>query len=262
MASQLPPKQSQIGTGAWIFLSHSHKDFDKVREIRNELERRGHRPLMFFLKCLENDDALLPDLLKREISARQWFVLCDSPNAQASRWVREEMEMIEAMEGKVFEKVDLSKDLETELHKLVGISKRATVFLSYTTQDSAIAERIRAALERHDYRVWDDTSVGAGADWASAIRTAIDDAVNEGFVLLLLSPESVSSQWCHAATLHALQRAAQSARSNIIPVIIAPFDPSALTPQLRMIQWFDLTTGQFDERMEELIANMKTREME
>lgn len=139
MSSQLQRKQSENGTGAWIFLSHSHKDFEKVRGIRNELERRGHRPLMFFLKCLENDDALLPDLLKREISARQWFVLCDSPNAQSSRWVREEMEMIQAMEGKVFEKVDLSKDLETELHKLVGISKRATVFLSYARQGSAIA---------------------------------------------------------------------------------------------------------------------------
>jgi hypothetical protein len=39
-------------TGAWIFLSHSNKDFEKVREIRNDLEQLGHRPLMFFLKCL------------------------------------------------------------------------------------------------------------------------------------------------------------------------------------------------------------------
>jgi len=29
---------------------------EKVREIRNELERRGHNPLPFFLKCLEDDD--------------------------------------------------------------------------------------------------------------------------------------------------------------------------------------------------------------
>ena len=26
--------------GAWIFLSHSHKDLDKVREVRNK-----HRPV-------------------------------------------------------------------------------------------------------------------------------------------------------------------------------------------------------------------------
>lgn len=30
--------------GAWIFVSHSHRDLEKVRRIRNELERRGHNP--------------------------------------------------------------------------------------------------------------------------------------------------------------------------------------------------------------------------
>ena len=35
---------------------HSHRDLEKVRRIRNELERRGHQPLLFFLKCLESED--------------------------------------------------------------------------------------------------------------------------------------------------------------------------------------------------------------
>ena len=62
------PKQE---SGAWIFLSHSHLDLEKVRYIRNQLELRGHNPLIFFLKCLEDDNALLPDLIRQEISARQ-----------------------------------------------------------------------------------------------------------------------------------------------------------------------------------------------
>ncbi len=45
-------------SGAWIFVSPSHRDLEQVRQIRNELERRGHHPLLF-LKCLA-DDALLP----------------------------------------------------------------------------------------------------------------------------------------------------------------------------------------------------------
>jgi hypothetical protein len=36
--------------------SHSHRNLEKVRRIRNELKRRGHNPLLFFLKCLEADD--------------------------------------------------------------------------------------------------------------------------------------------------------------------------------------------------------------
>ena len=68
--------------GAWIFFSHSHRDLEKVRRIRNELERRGHNPLLFFLKCLEADDARLPELIRDEIKARTFFVLC---NTRASR---------------------------------------------------------------------------------------------------------------------------------------------------------------------------------
>lgn len=46
--------------GAWIFVSHSHHDLEKVRQIRNYLESRGHNPLLFYLKCLTNNDARLP----------------------------------------------------------------------------------------------------------------------------------------------------------------------------------------------------------
>ena len=56
---------------------------EQVRPIRNELERRGHNPLLFFLKCLEDDDARLPELTREEIQARAWFILCDSLNAKS-----------------------------------------------------------------------------------------------------------------------------------------------------------------------------------
>ena len=105
MPNETNQQSEATGEGAWVFLSHSNKDFEKVREIRNELERQGRKPLMFFLKCLESGDARLTELLKQEIAARHWFILCDSPNAQASKWVQEEVAMIQAMEGKVFKKL-------------------------------------------------------------------------------------------------------------------------------------------------------------
>jgi hypothetical protein len=36
-----------------VFLSHYHHDYEKVRVVRDLLEKEGFRPLMFFLKCLE-----------------------------------------------------------------------------------------------------------------------------------------------------------------------------------------------------------------
>ena len=40
---------------AQMCVSHLHRDLEQVRPIRNELERRGHHPLRFFLKCLEDE---------------------------------------------------------------------------------------------------------------------------------------------------------------------------------------------------------------
>lgn len=64
--------------GAWIFVSHSLRDLEKVRRIRNELERRGRNPLLFFLKCLEADDARPPELIRDESKASTFFVLCNT----------------------------------------------------------------------------------------------------------------------------------------------------------------------------------------
>lgn len=165
---------------------------------------------------------------------------------------------------KGFQKIDLTKGLETELHKLVELSKRATVFLSYARKDQEIAERIRRALLLHDYRVWfDAASLGTSeGDFVSVIQRAIDEAVARGFVLVLLSPDSLASQWCKHETEYALQLAARSQRSNVIPVIVAPFAREALPLQLTNLQWFDITKGRFEERMEELIRNLKARDME
>jgi hypothetical protein len=249
-------KTIDLPSGAWIFLFHSNKDFERVREIRNELEKRGHKPIMFYLKCLENDNAMLPDLLRREIAAREWFILCDSPNAQASQYVRDEVELIKSMEGKAFEVVDLSKGLQTELHKLIRITKRATVFLSYAHADASAAKRFRQALVKHDYRVWTDENLQP----ASETRTALEEAAKHGFVLVLLSHSLLQSKYCQSEISHALQ-----IQGNIIPVTIDAIDWSELPPPIQYIsylQFFDLTTGPFDERIEELIRNLKTREIE
>jgi hypothetical protein len=253
------PKGS--GEGAWIFLSHSNKDFEKVREIRNELEKRGHKPLMFFLKCLESEDARLPDLLKQEIAARQWFLLCDSPNAKASKWVQDEVAMIQAMEGKVVRTVDLEKELEGELHKVVELAKRATVFLSYAQADQEMAARIRDVLLKHGYSVWFDR-----VSWANESTSALDEAVARGFVLVLMSPASLKNKTCESEIEYAVEANRRTRRSNIFPVVISPFSReehnTVIGYLLSSIQWLDLTKVTFDKGMEELMGVLKSREME
>jgi len=249
-------------SGAWIFLSHSHKDLEKVRFIRNELERRGHNPLIFFLKCLEDDNAELPDLIRREIAARQWFILCKSSNSDKSRWVQEEIEMIQTLEDKSFEIVDLNSSLEKQLYKIAGLLKRATVFVSYSHSDEAIANRIINYLIKADYSVWQPEDIGTDMFLSDILNQGIEDAVQNGFMLLLLSESYIQSRWCRYDAITALNYAASYKRSNIIPVKISQIvDWGALPREFREFYCFDLTLGSFNERMDELIRALKTREM-
>lgn len=90
-----------------IFLSHSSLDYEKVRKIRNAFEEAGCKPIMFHLKCLErSDDEEVFGLLKREIDAREWFVLCKSKNADSSKWVRQEMNYVRQRKAPYVAQID------------------------------------------------------------------------------------------------------------------------------------------------------------
>jgi len=62
-------KDSELKEGAWSFVSHSHRELEKVRRIRNELGRREHHSLLSLFRCLSEDDARLPQLIRNEIKA-------------------------------------------------------------------------------------------------------------------------------------------------------------------------------------------------
>lgn len=58
-------KEDNIEERFWVFVSHSTKDFERVRLVRNALENSGFRPILFYLKCLENENEV-NDLLKEK----------------------------------------------------------------------------------------------------------------------------------------------------------------------------------------------------
>jgi hypothetical protein len=257
--------------GAWIFVSHSNKDMKKVREIRDVLEREGHKPLLFFLKCLEQRDARLPQLIKDEIEARTWFVLCESDNARNSPWVQEEMKIVKSMadRSRFYVSIDLSRDLESQRDKLTLLSKRASVFISYARPDHEIAEQIYRELATQDYRVFfDEQSLSAGADWVQTITTSIEEAVERGFVLLLLSPAYLASEQCARERAYAFKLLRSMPLNNIVPIIVKDdaLIKSQLPIELRDIQCFNLTDGpigpparDIHQKIDLLLSFLKTR---
>ena len=250
-------------TGAWIFVSHSHKDLTKVRQIRDALERLGHKPLLFYLKCLEDDSAALPDLLRKEIEARNWFILCDSSHSRESDWVQKEVEIIRALEGKVYEVVDLEGGIDQYLEKVARLSRRATVFLSYSLRDSEVADRIADRLRQEEYRVFDVRSIQVGRDWQNEIVSAIDEAVRRGFVLVLLSENAAESPYVQQEVEYAM-----NIGSAIVPVIIgdAPTVLASLPGPTRFalarLQYLDFSGRPFEEAMTDLVMMLKKRDIQ
>jgi hypothetical protein len=255
--------------GAWIFLSHSTKDWDKVRRVRNLLEEKNHRPLVFFLKCL-TEHSELDGLIRREIEARNWFLLCDSENARQSSWVQDEVAYIKNMKGKYYEEIDLDVAIEFQIDRIDRLSKRVTVFLSYDRNDAPYAHHIQQALIDHEYGVWmDTTALATGANWMQKITNAIDRAVERGFVIILLSPSAAKSQFSAYEIKYAFEKANKAAHgANIVPIML--YDPqaihAAMPPAIQSllggIKWFDFSRGDFDSNIATLIAHMKARPMD
>ena len=125
--------------GGWIFISHSHLDIDIVRRIRNKLEDRGFEPLMFFLKCM-NDDNEIESLIKREINEREWFIYVESDNAANSRWVKSEREYIAQLSGKKVFTIDINGDITQQIE---NITRQLKVFISYARKDRTVYEIIK-----------------------------------------------------------------------------------------------------------------------
>jgi hypothetical protein len=252
-----------MSEGAWIFMSHSHKDFDRVTPLRDELEKEGHHPLLFFLKCL-NDDSEIDDLIRREIEARSWFILCDSSNSQASQWVQSEIEIIEGYpkNEKTYVKVNLDDTLSKQLDEVEDLTYRASVFLSYSHNDSRVATKVETALREQDFGVFSDLQLTPGSNWREEIESALKAAATKGAIVPLLSQPAIRSPYPLYELRHALEVVRASGRSSIVPVFIEPpaevfeFAEPWLRGAIERIQSIDLSTN-FDEGVQRLCSGLR-----
>lgn len=235
--------------GAWIFLSHSTKDWDQVRKVRNLLEDQKHRPLMFFLKCL-NEENEIGGLIKREIDARHWFLLCNSKNAKASRWVDAEMTYIKSLTGKRYEEIDLDQEIETQVERINRLCKRATVVISYAWENRDMALSLMKDLEEKDLGVFTMERLAPSVDWEKEFSRAVSEAAARGYVLVLLSKAAMRNP-SFVRELDRIVRIAMNTplKGNILPIGLDPIAEtiSAMPPHLShffwAIQWLDLSAG-------------------
>ena len=93
------------------------------------------------------------------------------------------------------------------------------IFISYSRKDLSFVEQLAADLKNAGFDVWYDISgISGGAAW----KVAIEDALrNSQFVLVVLSPESVASEWVDREFLFASQL-----NRKVIPLMYRPCELS------------------------------------
>lgn len=223
-------KAKMSSKGIWVFLSHSNKDYDKVRTIRNMLEEQELRPIMFFLKCL-NDDDEVDGLIKREIDCRTRFILCDSDNARKSKWVQREIEYIRSQQ-KPYEIIDLSKNEDEILNQIKEVRRRSKLFISYARKDRTLATHIFNRLSKYDYDVFIDyNNINGGDNFAFSIQNAIKCSVENGHIIALLSKNGLHSEWVNHEVKYARKydKAHNPGGQSIIPIVIGDNIPDSLS---------------------------------
>ncbi len=216
--------------GIWVFLSHSNEDYEKVRKVRNLLEEQELRPIMFFLKCL-NDDDEIDELIKREIDCRTRFILCDSENARKSKWVQREIEYIKSQQ-KPYEIINLSKNENEILEQLKEVRRRSKLFISYARKDQALASHIYNRLSKYDYDVFIDyNNILSVESFATRIKDEIESTIKTGCVIALLTNHGLQSEWVNNEVNFALQYDEDHnfKRGSVIPVVIGNSVPDNLT---------------------------------
>ncbi|MBT3189016.1 MAG: toll/interleukin-1 receptor domain-containing protein [Anaerolineae bacterium] len=255
-----------MAEGSWIFLSHSHKDFDRVSEIRNILEEKEHHPLMFFLKCL-NDEDEIDDLIRREIEARSWFIFCDSVNARNSLWVQQEIEIIKGYPEKTYCEVvvdDPNVDLEQAISQL---TRKASVFLTYSHHDQDFADQLKAELRNRDFGVFSALEIIQEKSLPERFGEELLNVSSLGAILPIVSVKSVQAirQKIEVeAAAKIIQR--EGAVANIIQVYRD--EPSQVQKKASQkmrdafedLNWVDFSTGSLQENVDGLVKILRDHE--
>ena len=182
--------------------------------------------------------------------------------------VQREDELIKELPEKGYATIDLKRSIEPQLEKVRALLRKATVFLSYMSEDGNTAEAVRREFLARDYAVYDFQHIEAGADWILQTEKAIDESLANGFFIMLLSHRFVRSHSMQVEIDFAFKRAAAvGPGNNIIPIALDPVDqllpvmPLELMALVGHIQFVDFSKGSVEENTRELISQLKTRAM-
>ena len=109
----------------------------------------------------------------------------------------------------------------------------ARVFLSHSSQDKIFARRLGGDLKRHGAKVWlDEAALEPGTRWKQQLDRAIAD---NDFVIAVLTPASVDSEWVQYEIARALALGEREGRVKLIPLLHKRCNVPAELVQLQLV---------------------------
>ena len=133
------------------------------------------------------------------------------------------------------------EDFITYMKSLVGKAiEFYSCFISYSTKDQEFAERLHGDLQNKNVRCWFAPHDVQGG---KKLHEQIDEAIRvHEKVLLILSAESMNSEWVKTEIAKARKREVREKRQVLFPVRLVPFEA------IRDWECFDADTGKDSAR--------------
>lgn len=193
--AEISSKYWDITTSGWVFLSHSSKDYNEVKIVRDYLEEHSFNALMFYLKCLDYDPTgdETQKLIYREIDARNIFVLCNSQHAQSSDWVKDEVSYVKKSSNKIYTELNIDNMKQrkcTELSILDDLINSSTLYLIYGSKDKEIATNISEFLSLEGFKVFIGNQIQK-----TYINESMAEIKKDSMIILFINTNTLESQW-------------------------------------------------------------------
>lgn len=221
--SSFPNMHPAIGKINWVYFREGVDDFEKsfagLLEIFDRHRDYVHQHTYFLAKALEWE----------QHHKQSQYLLTGEERQTAEQWL------------KVRFKDEQPPCLPTDLHCefICEGTKNANnlmtqVFLSYSEKERSVMEKIARTLMRESFTVWTNKSdIKTGTDFEEMINRGIEEADN---VIFLMSPNSLQSEFCQKELAHA-----RACHKRIIPLLIVDTDLEQLPPELRALQFINMT---------------------
>jgi hypothetical protein len=120
------------------------------------------------------------------------------------------------------------------------------IFISYSRKDMDFVRKLAGDLEKAGYDVWwDITDLRGGDDWVRQIPEAIRLSQ---FFLVILTPDSVESEWVRKEYTQAL-----SLHKKIIPIMLVP---GPVPFALNTINFINFARGEYTDNYKKLLEAM------